>query len=157
MTVSPEFSLARDPFGRLIMTSAAGEACVGVIPVRAFPITAPDEGVALVGPHGEELAWIDHLDTQPESVRRLVSEELASREFMPEILRIVAVSGYVTPSTWEIETNRGATQLTLRGEEYIRRLSGGGLLITDRLGIQFLIPNLQALDRQSRQHLDRFL
>ncbi|NBS97116.1 MAG: DUF1854 domain-containing protein, partial [Betaproteobacteria bacterium] len=91
------------------------------------------------------------------SVRRLVSEELASREFMPEILRIVAVSGYVTPSTWEIETNRGPTQLTLRGEEYIRRLSGGGLLITDRLGIQFLIPNLQALDRQSRQHLDRFL
>ena len=157
MTMLSEFSLARDAFGRLVMTSAVGEACVGVIPVRAFPITAPDEGVALVGPHGEELAWIDHLDTQPESVRRLVSEELASREFMPEILRIVAVSGYVTPSTWEIETNRGPTQLTLRGEEYIRRLSGGGLLITDRLGIQFLIPNLQALDRQSRQHLDRFL
>ena len=157
MTMLSEFSLARDAFGRLVMTSAVGEACVGVIPVRAFPITAPDEGVALVGPHGEELAWIDQLDDQPESVRRLVSEELASREFMPEILRIVSVSGYVTPSTWEIETSRGATQLTLRGEEYIRRLSGGGLLITDRLGIQFLIPNLQALDRQSRQHLDRFL
>ena len=157
MNTSPEFSLARDAFGRLVLTSAGGEACVGVMPVRAFPITAPDEGVALVGPQGEELAWIDHLDTQPESVRRLVSEELANREFMPEILRIASVSGYVTPSTWEIETNRGATQMTLRGEEYIRRLSGGGLLITDRLGIQFLIPNLQALDRQSRQHLDRFL
>ena len=76
---------------------------------------------------------------------------------MPEIIRILAVSGFGTPSTWEIETNRGATRLTLRGEEYIRRLAGGGLLITDRFGIQFLIPDLKALDRQSRQFLDRFL
>jgi len=45
----------------------------------------------------------------------------------------------------------------LRGEEYIRRLAGGGLLITDRFGIQFLIPDLKALDRPSRQFLDRFL
>jgi hypothetical protein len=154
---APEFSLVRDAFGRLVMTSIDGQVCVGVLPVRAFPITAPDEALALVGPHGEELAWIDHLDRQPEAVRRLIAEELAAREFMPEIIRILAVSGFGTPSTWEIETDRGATRLTLRGEEYIRRLAGGGLLITDRFGIQFLIPDLKALDRQSRQFLDRFL
>jgi hypothetical protein len=157
MTQAPEFSLTRDAFGRLVMTSVIGEVCVGVLPVRSFPITAPNEALALVGPHGEELAWIDQLDTQPESVRTLIAEELAAREFMPEIIRIVSVSGFGTPSTWDIETNRGATRLTLRGEEYIRRLSGGGLLITDRFGIQFLIPDLKALDRQSRQFLDRFL
>ena len=94
---------------------------------------------------------------RPESVRTLIAEELAAREFMPEIVSILSVSGFGTPSTWDIETDRGATHLTLRGEEYIRRLSGGGLLITDRFGIQFLIPNLNALDRQSRQLLDRFL
>lgn len=157
MNQAPEFSLVRDAFGRLVMTSMDGEVCVGVVPVRAFPITAPDEALALVGPHGEELAWIDHLDGQPESIRSLIAEELGAREFMPEIVSIRAVSGFGTPSTWEIETNRGATRLTLRGEEYIRRLASGGLLITDRFGIQFLIPDLKALDRQSRQFLDRFL
>jgi hypothetical protein len=157
MNQEPEFSLARDAFGRLVMTSMMGEVCVGVLPVRAFPITAPNESLAIVGPHGEELAWIDQLNTQPESIRILITEELAAREFMPEIVRILSVSGFGTPSTWEIETNRGATRLTLRGEEYIRRLAGGGLLITDRFGIQFLIPDLKALDRPSRQFLDRFL
>jgi hypothetical protein len=87
----------------------------------------------------------------------LIADELAAREFMPEIVSILSVSGFGPPSTWDIETSRGATRLTLRGEEYIRRLAGGGLLITDRFGIQFLIPNLNALDRQSRQLLDRFL
>lgn len=157
MNQAAEFSLARDSYGRLVMTSAIGEVCVGVLPVRSFPITAPNEALALVGPHGEELAWIDQLDAQPETVRTLIAEELAARDFMPEIVRILSVSGYGTPSTWDIETNRGATRLTLRGEEYIRRLGAGGLLITDRFGIQFLIPDLKALDRPSRQFLDRFL
>lgn len=157
MSQAAEFSLARDSYGRLVMTSAIGEVCVGVLPVRSFPITAPNEALALVGPHGEELAWIDQLDAQPETVRTLIAEELAARDFMPEIVRILSVSGYGTPSTWDIETNRGATRLTLRGEEYIRRLGAGGLLITDRFGIQFLIPDLKALDRPSRQFLDRFL
>jgi len=157
MSQEPGFSLTRDAFGRLVMTSMIGEVFVGVLAVRAFPITAPHEGLALVGPHGEELAWIDQLDTQPDSVRTLIAEELAAREFMPEIVCILSVSGFGTPSTWDIETNRGATRLTLRGEEYIRRLAGNGLLITDRFGIQYLIPDLKALDRQSRRFLDRFL
>jgi hypothetical protein len=157
MSQEPGFSLTRDAFGRLVMTSMIGEVFVGVLAVRAFPITAPREGLALVGPHGEELAWIDQLDTQPDSVRTLIAEELAAREFMPEIVSILSVSGFGTPSTWDIETNRGATRLTLRGEEYIRRLAGNGLLITDRFGIQYLIPDLKALDRQSRRFLDRFL
>lgn len=47
---------------------------------------------------------------------------MAGREFMPEIRRIEAVSGYVCPCQWEVETDRGMTRLTLKGEEDIRRL-----------------------------------
>jgi hypothetical protein len=67
------------------------------------------------------------------------------------------VSSFSSPSTWDVETDRGETQIVLRGEEYIRRLGAGALLITDLVGIQFLVPNLQSLDRRSRQLLDRFL
>lgn len=127
------------------------------LPVRAFPIGAPDEGIALVDPHGHELAWIDRLDELPTDLRLLVESELASREFMPVIERIVDVSSFATPSTWTVLTNRGETKLILKGEEDIRRLVPPALLVADSNGIQFLIRDRQALDAHSRKILDRFL
>jgi hypothetical protein len=150
-------SLYRDAFGRLVWAPLQGTAQIGVYPVRAFPLGAPSEGIALVGPQGKEVAWIDQLGDLSPAVRTLLEEELAAREFMPVILRITHVSSFSSPSTWDVETDRGETQIVLRGEEYIRRLGAGALLITDLVGIQFLVPNLQSLDRRSRQLLDRFL
>src|ERR1035437_8674318 len=107
MSNSPDYQLQRDVFGRLIFTSADGESHEGVVPVRAFPIASPDQGIALVDPHGHELAWIDRLSDLPDNVHVLVDAELSSREFMPIISRIVDVSSYATPSTWQVETNHG--------------------------------------------------
>lgn len=127
------------------------------LPVRAFPIGAPDEGIALVDPHGHELAWVERLDDLPADLRQLVESELASREFMPVIERIIDVSSFATPSTWTVITNRGETKLILKGEEDIRRLTPPSLLIADSNGIHFLIRDRQALDPHSRKILDRFL
>ena len=153
---TPGFQLHRDRFGRLIFTGRDGET-QEALPVRAFPIGAPDEGIALVDPHGHELAWIERLDDLPAELRQLVDSELASREFMPVIERIVDVSSFATPSTWTVVTNRGETKLILKGEEDIRRLTPPALLIADSNGIQFLIRDRQALDAHSRKILDRFL
>jgi hypothetical protein len=153
----PDFQLKRDAFGRLVLTGAAGDMHEGVVPVRAFPITAPDQGLSLVSAEGHELAWIDRLADLPQNIRALLEEELASREFMPEIHHILHVSSFATPSTWEVETDRGATTLVLKGEDDIRRLAHSGLLITDGHGIHFLIRDIATLDRHSRRLLDRFL
>ena len=151
------FSLRRDAHARLVCTNAAGVEHVGVVPVRAFPIGAPEEGVALVSSDGHELAWIERLADLPADVRGLIEAELRGREFMPEILRIVAVSSFATPSTWQVETDRGETRFVLRGEEDIRRFGTHALLIADSHGIQFLVRDVGALDRGSRRLLDRFL
>ncbi|MBS4099032.1 MAG: DUF1854 domain-containing protein [Sulfuricella sp.] len=151
------FELTRNPFGRLAFRGADGEIHEDVVPVRAFPIAAPDEGIALVSSDGRELAWLEGLDGLPEATRKLIEEELASREFMPEIRRILRVSGFATPCTWEVETDRGDTSFTLKGEEDIRRVVGSNLLVSDSHGILFLIRDVQALDRTSRRILDRFL
>lgn len=148
--------LARDSFGRLVLT-VDGVSHLGVVPVRAFPIAAPDEGIALVAGDGHELAWVDRLDDLPEPQRGLVAEELASREFTPEIRRIVAVSSFVTPCTWTVETDRGDARFVLKSEESIRRLSPSSLLIADGQGIQFLVRDMRDLDAASRKVLDRFL
>jgi hypothetical protein len=154
---TPDFRLSRDAFGRLVFTGADGTVCEGVVPVRAFPISAADEGVSLVSTDGSEVAWFDRVADLPDDLRGLVEAELASREFMPEIKRIASVSSFATPSTWHVETDRGATQLVLKGEEDIRRLGRTALLIADSNGIQFLVREIQALDRGSRRILDRFL
>jgi hypothetical protein len=153
----PPFTLHRAANGRLLLTNAAGETFEAVVPVRAFPISAPDGGLSLVSADGHELVWIERLDDLPEGTRQLVAEELASREFMPLIQRIRAVSSFVTPSTWEVDTDRGATAFVLKGEEDIRRLAQGRLLIADSHGIHYLIRDPASLDKTSRKILDRFL
>lgn len=157
MTTTTDFQLQRDAFGRLTLTDSEGEVHSGVVPVRAFPITSPETGIALVDPYGHELAWIDRPEELSDDVRKLVEVELASREFVPVISRIVEVSSFATPSTWTVVTNHGNTHFVLKGEEDIRRLVQEGLLIADSHGIHFLIPDRHALDLHSRKILDRFL
>lgn len=128
-----------------------------VVPARAFPLSAPEEGIGLIGADGHELAWVERLDALPPESRRLLREALAARDFTPEIQRIVRVSGFITPCTWTVATDRGETDFLLRSEESIRRLSANDLLIVDGRGVHYRIRDLTALDAQSRKWLDRFL
>ena len=152
-----EFQLQRDTYGRLVLTTKNGEIHEGITPVRAFPIAAPGEGLSLVNYEGHEVAWIDQLTDLPAEIAQLIEDDLNSREFVPEIKRIVAVSSFSCPSTWQLHTDRGDAELILKGEEDIRRLSPPRLLIADANGIQFLVRDLTTLDRASRKLLDRFL
>lgn len=149
--------LHRDAHGRLVLTLADGKAVDGVLPVRAFPLSAPAEGLSLVGPDGRERLWVEHIDELPAEVRTLVDEALAAQEFMPEILALREVSTFSTPSTWQVDTDRGPTQFVLKGEEDIRRLADGALLVTDSHGIGYRMREPRALDRRSRRLLERFL
>lgn len=151
------FSLATDLFGRLVLTDANGVQHVGVVAARAFPITAPDEAVSLLDTDGHELAWIERLDDCPGHERQLIEAQLAEREFMPVLVRLKSVSGFATPCAWDVATDRGDTQFVLKGEEHIRRLAPGLLIVSDAHGVQYLIRNPEAMDRTSRRLLDRFL
>jgi len=152
-----DFQIQRNPFGQLVLITANGEAHAGVEASRAFPITSPPENISILSHDGHELAWISKLDELPAETRQWVEEALESREFMPEIRRVCSVSGYATPCTWQIETDRGTTSLILNSEEDIRRLTARALLIVDSRGIQFLIRDRNSLDVTSRRILDRFL
>jgi hypothetical protein len=151
-----KFELSRNAFGKLVFSSSEG-VHVGVVPVRAFPIAAPESGIALVDVDGHELVWIDRLADLPAATRALLEEELKNREFLPEIRHIRHVSTFAVPSTWEVETDRGIASFVLKGEEDIRRIAESTLLIADSHGVQFLIRDMQALDKASRKMLDRFL
>jgi hypothetical protein len=76
---------------------------------------------------------------------------------MPVLTGIEDVSTFATPSTWTVKTNRGSTKFILRGEEDIRRVNKTMYLVSDTHGVQYLIQDIQALDKHSRRLLDRFL
>lgn len=156
MSDTVDYQLSRNTYGRLVFTNKTGPQ-EDVVPVRSFPITNPDQGIALIDSHGHELMWIERLTDLPEDYRVLIEAELANREFMPEIKRLLKVSGFITPSTWHVETDRGEVTFILKGEEDIRRLTTSSLMITDSHGIHFLIRDRLVLDRYSRKLLDHFL
>ena len=155
--MNDDYRLHFNSFGQLVFTATDGTEHVDVEAIRAFPISAPDDGVALLDRDGHELAWIRSLRELDEPRRALVLKRLATREFMPEIRRITNVSTFSTPSKWTVETDRGETELILKAEEDIRRLAPPSLLVVDSRGIQFLIRDPHALDNGSRKILDRFL
>ena len=157
MTTSSSFTLVRNPFGRLVLTTLEGEVVEGVVPVRAFPIQSPEVGISLVHTDGHEVAWVEQLLDLSEPAQSLIREELQGREFMPTILSIESVTSFSTPCTWRVKTDRGDTSFVLRGDEDIRRVGPTILLVTDSHGIQFLIRDAATLNRDSRRILDRFL
>ena len=153
----PPLALALDSFGRLSLTDAQGRTHAPVQVVRAFPIAAPQEGISLLDADGHELAWVARLADLPGPECALLEQALQQREFMPEIRRVISVSTFVTPSVWQVQTDRGETALTLKGEEDIRRLAADLLIVNDAHGVQYLIRKLSGMDKQSRKLLDRFL
>lgn len=151
-----QFTLSRNAFGHLSLESEEGS-FVDVVPIRAFPISDPEQSIAIVDREGHELVWLDSLSQVSVENRVLINEELAAREFMPVLTKINDVSTFATPSTWSVETSRGATQFILRGEDDIRRINKTMFLVSDNHGVQYLIQDIQGLDKHSRRLLDRFL
>jgi hypothetical protein len=149
--------LWRDAFGRLVFTDEHGHAHEGIVPSQPFPIEAPGENVSLLDGDGHELAYVASIAELDADSRKLLMEEIAQRDFIPVIDRLLAVSSFATPSTWQVRTDRGPTSFILKGEEDIRRLRGNGLLITDNHGVTYRIEDMRSMDRLSRRLLDRFL
>ena len=158
MSAAPiDFSLSRSSDGHWCLSTAT-LAPEPVHAVRSFPLSAPDEAISLVGADGHERLHIAHLNSLSPAQREAVTAALAERDFCPRIERIRSVSTFATPSTWVVDTDRGPTELVLKGEEDIRRLQGRSrLLITSAHGLVFEIADSGALDRASRKLLERFL
>ncbi|MGB4812735.1 MAG: DUF1854 domain-containing protein [Methylophilaceae bacterium] len=150
--------LTRNSAGQLALTDGENITHVGVYPVRAFPISAPNEGgLSLLNKLGHEVAWIKQLNDLPSETKKLIEDDLADREFMPEIIEILRVYSFAMPSHWLVNTDRGATELILKSEDHIRKLTPSSLLITDSQGVNLMIRDIEKLNKQSRKLLDRFL
>lgn len=149
--------LALDPFGHLVLTDEEGRKHVGVEPVRAFPLTDPTRWIALVDAEGHEVVNIASLDELSPANRKLLEAELANREFVPLVQRVVRISGDIFPARWDVHTDRGPTTLELDSEDDIRRIGSHRMLITDARKMRYHVPDTRTLDAYSRRVLERYV
>ena len=148
--------IERDAFGRLAMKTDDGRTFSNVVPVRAFPISDPDRWISLTDEHGQEVLRVDDIGRLAADVRMVIESELAQREFVPVVRRIVSATHH-EPSDWTVETDRGRTSFQLNNEDDVRRLDRDRALIVDSNGIRYLIASIRGLDSASRRVLEHFL
>lgn len=153
----PQFDLSRDAFGDLVLIDARGVRHIGVTPVRLFPYSDSDEWVSLTDERSRELVLIEDLTQLPEAIRKLLQEELARREFVPVIERIMRVSGDTEPCEWDVQTDRGRTTFVLKSEDDVRRIAPHRALVIDAHGLRHLIPDTRLLDVASRRIIEQYV
>ena len=81
------FDLQRDAFGRWTLVLADGTRHTPVTAIRAYPVTDPEGGVALMDAEGHELLWIDALAQLAPAVRSKVPVEPVRRSTAAHALR----------------------------------------------------------------------
>jgi hypothetical protein len=151
------FDLRYDAWGRLVLTDAEGVRHVGVEAVRSFPISDPDRWIALCDGEGREVVSVPSLAALPASVREILEQELARREFVPVIRRILSVPEESEPAQWEVETDRGRTSFLVNTGDDVRRLGPHRALVIDTQGVRYMIDDTNQLDAVSRRILERYL
>jgi hypothetical protein len=128
-----------------------------VVPVRAFPISDPDHWVSICDSAGRELVCIEDLAKLSPQVRKALDEELARREFVPVIKRVIKTSGDTEPCEWDVETDRGVTRFVLDSEDDVRRLGPYSGMVIDSHGIRYLINDFRKLDKGSQRIIEQYL
>ena len=146
----------RDGQGMLIVRDAAGAEYRDVRPLRMFPITDPDGFISICDAQGRELVCIENIDALPLDSRELILHELKRCTFTPVILQIRRAIPFGEYVRLFVETDRGATDITVDSEE-IYRLSDNRILLKDVNKIRYLIPDWRKMSSHSRRILDAYL
>src|SRR5262245_36805465 len=155
-TTTEPFKLERNASGRLVFTKANGETYVAVDPVRPFPLSDPDCFISLVDSRSHELLCVNDLADLSLEIANFIRQELAQREFLPRIERIVRVKQHKDPHEWEVITDRGPAEFLFHDDD-IRRLSPTRAILVDMHGVRFYIPDSRQLDAKSRRILSQYL
>ena len=147
----------RDEWGRLVLKTGDGKTYVGVEPVRCFPLSDPEKAIALLDPEGKEILTLPDLDSLNPAAKEALRLELASRDFVPVIQKVVSASNPIPPCQWSVETDRGSTSFLLESEDDVRKLGPNRVLIADSNGIRYTIPDLRKLDSHSQRIVQRLV
>ncbi len=135
-----------------------------IVPIRAFPVTSPDEFISIREPdtqlkgRGAEIGMIRRLSDFPEAVSSLISDELSRRYFTPAIKKIHSFSEKFGYCYWDVTTAAGRVEFIMNNPtSNIRTLEDGRVFMYDIDGNCFTIEDPKKLDKHSYRKIDVYL
>lgn len=134
-----------------------------VVVLRAFPISNPDEFLAIREPdtsrlEGEEIGMIEDISIFDEETLKLLHEELDRRYFIPKITKINSVKEKFDYSYWDVKTDSGSVTFVMQNPfSNIRVLEDGRVFMNDIDGNCFEIADPKKLDTYSYRKIEVYL
>lgn len=127
-------------------------------PRRLFPLSGLEKYITLLDEEGVEQAIIRDLNTLPSGERKIIEDCLREYYLIPKVTKIFDSREKYGVVTLEVDTDRGPAVIEIRNLLYgMKLLYGSRVLLRDGSDNRYEIPNLDALDKQSRQKIDCFL
>lgn len=145
----------RDPHGYLRAT-IGDRTYLDVTITRAFPLQASDRYICILTGRLGEVGVIENLADLDEESRRITSEELDRRYYLPRIQRIKSIREEFGATYWVVETDFGERSFVGKGvRDNVHYVNSERLLIQDVDGNRYEVYDVNALDPVSRSLLFR--
>ncbi len=143
------------PEGRLRLT-VDDRSYVTVKPAWASPLTYPDRYLSLVDGKGKEIMMFsDPTKELTPAQWALLKEELGKRYLNARVLSVKEAKTEFGATYWSVESDRGHREFVTQSmQENAQWLGPRHLLIIDVDGNRFEVPDVDALDPQSKRLLE---
>lgn len=155
MNQHPTFSL--EPNGQRLLLDCDNSLPIPVRALRMFPLTDPEQWIAIVDRVGLEVLCVEDPSRLPAQSQAALFSALQASEFVPKIQRIVHVSGNSVPCSWDVITDRGEHHFVVAEEKDVRALPGRRILVIDGHGIRYQIDDYAKLDSYSRRVIEWYV
>lgn len=127
-------------------------------PRRLFPFSGLEKYITLLDEEGLEVAIIRDLRTLPGPDRKIIEDCLAQYYMIPKVTRILDIREKFGVITFDVETDHGRASIEIRNLIHgLKLVYGRRVLLRDSSDNRYEIPDLHALDKQSRQKIDNYL
>jgi len=129
----------------------------GVTVQPCFPVTEPERFLIFCDAEGNEIGMLEELEDLAGQYQEALRAELAKQHFIPIITRVEAIYREFMIPIWEVQTDCGPRRLELKSNHDIHRLAGGRIYVRDAEGNGYVIPDVEKLDRPSRDLIELYV
>jgi len=134
----------------------------GVFAVAAFPVTQPNKYISLFAYDEKdrefEIGMIEDIEQLPEESKKLIIEALKRQYFSFEILAINSIKFAYGLLFFDVETDKGPKQFSMRWEtRYAYDFGGKGKILIDIFEDRYVIRDISKLSRMEQELFTRYI
>ena len=125
---------------------------------KSFPFDRATEFISVLDDENREIGLIRDITVFDAPTQRLIVAELDKKYYAPKITAIHSIKEKYGYSTWKVETDSGAAQLSVRDTyRSLIRAEEGRLFLLDADQNRYEIPDYKLLDKKSFKLIDMYL